>query len=111
MKAQREFLRVTLGRRMDVARLRAVLHQAMLEMAADPAPEAAPARLESVLIEPTETTVYVSGNGLGLKVLATALQGHFSGVEISRARRADAMRLPAALESRASRARRKPRRK
>ena len=83
MKSRREFQRVTFGRRMDVARLRAVLHQTMLEMAKNPAPEAAAARLESVLIEPTETTVYVSGTGPGSK----ASPRYSSGIsQVSRSR-------------------------
>lgn len=100
MKTQREYRRVTVGRTLDAKQLRAALSQTMLEMAKDLAPEAAPARLESVLIQPTLTTVYLSGNAPGLMAVATALRRSFSGVEISKALRADAVRPPPGPASR-----------
>lgn len=94
MNSRRQFRRVTFGRKLDVKRLRAALARTMREMAKDPAPEAAPARLESVLIEPGETTVYLSGNGPGLDAVAKAVLSDLSGVKVTRARRADARRPP-----------------
>ncbi len=100
MSTRREFRRVTFGRKLDVKRLRSALSQTMREMAKDPAPEAAPARLESVLIQPNETTVYLSGNGAGLNAVAAAVGSRFSGAKVARARRVDVMRPPADLRSR-----------
>jgi hypothetical protein len=94
MKPTREFRRFTLDRKLDVKRLHAALREATREMAKDPTPEAAPARLESVLIEPTGTTVYISGNSAGLNAVASAVRSRFSAVKITNARRGDAKRMP-----------------
>ena len=100
MRTKREFRRVTFGRKLDVKRLRSALSQTMRELAKDPTPTAAPARLESVLIEPKQTTVYLSGNGPGLNAVATAVRSRFSGAKISKARRVDVMSPPPELRSR-----------
>ena len=99
MKIRREFRRITFGRQLEADRLRALLSQTMRETAKKPAPEAAPARLESVLIEPQETTVYLSGTGAGLKAVAAALKSHFSGATIAKARPIDAKRQPRGLNA------------
>jgi hypothetical protein len=75
MRTTRQFRRVTFGRRLDVQQLQAALSHTMVEMAKDPAPEAAPVRLEGVLVEPQQTTVYLSGNGPGLDAVAVQLGG------------------------------------
>jgi uncharacterized protein len=100
MKTRREFRQIRFGRQLDTTRLRAVLSQTMRETAKDPAPQAAPARLESVLIEPQETTVYLSGNGAGLNAVAAALRNDFPAARISKARPADAKRPPRGLSTR-----------
>jgi hypothetical protein len=100
MSTRREFRRVAFGRKLDVKRLQATLARAMRETAQDPAPEAAPARLESILIEANATTVYLSGNDAGLDAVATALRGSVPGVRTSTASRADARRMPRALRPR-----------
>jgi hypothetical protein len=102
MRAQRQFRRLTVARKLDVKGLRAALSQTMEEMVQKPAPEAAPVRLEGVLIEPQQTTVYLSGNGPGLDAVVNAVRTNFSDAKVSKARRADAMRLPRALSSRPS---------
>jgi hypothetical protein len=99
MKMRREFRRITFGRRLEANRLRVVLSQTMRETAKEPAPEAAPARLESVLIEPQETTVYLSGSDAALNALAAALISHSPGATISKARPADAKRSPRGLSA------------
>jgi hypothetical protein len=99
VRTRREFRRITFGRRLEADRLRAVLSQTMRETAKEPAAEAAPARLESVLIEPHETTVYLSGTGAGLKAVAAALESHFSGTTITKARPIDARRPPRGLSA------------
>lgn len=63
----------------------------------EPASEAAPVRLESVLVEPQHTTVYLSGNSPGLDAVVNAVRSNFSNVKVSEARRGDAMRLPRPL--------------
>lgn len=103
MDAKRDFRRVTFGRRLDVKRLRAVLRRAMREMAKDPMSGAAPTRLESVLIEPGDTTVYLSGNGPGLDAVARVVRSDFTGARVSGARRADAKRPPSGLRGAARR--------
>lgn len=102
MNTRREFRRLTFGRKLDEKRLQVALGQTIREMTKNPAPEAAPARLESILIEPKETTVYLSGNGPGLDAVATAVRNNFSGARISKARRADALRPPRDLGSQGS---------
>jgi hypothetical protein len=102
MRAQRQFRQLKVARKLDVKRLRAALHQTMQEMAKNPASEAAPVRLESVLIEQQQTTVYLSGNSSGLDAVVNAARSNFSDVKVSKARRADAMRFPRALSSRQS---------
>ena len=99
MNTKREFRRVRFGRKLTVRRLQSALSQTMRKLAKDPAPEAAPARLESILIEPKETTVYLSGNGPGLDVVAKAIRSSFAGAKVSKCRRADAMRPPQDLRS------------
>jgi hypothetical protein len=100
MGTTREFRRLTFDRKLDVKRLQAALARAMRETATDPVPEAAPARLESVLIEPQGTTVYLSGNGPGLDAVAKAVRATVPGARIARAKRADAMRPPRDLRPR-----------
>jgi hypothetical protein len=100
MKTRREFRRITVGRQLEATQLRAVLSQMMRETAKDPAPQAAPARLESVLIAPQETTVYLSGNGAGLNAVATALRNVFPDARISKASPTDAKRPPRGLSTR-----------
>ena len=102
MRAQRQFRQLKVARKLDVKRLRVALVQTMEEMAEHPASEAAPVRLESVLIEPQQTTVYLSGNSSGLDAFVNAVRSNFSDVKVSKARRADAMRLPRTLSSRQS---------
>jgi hypothetical protein len=102
MRAQRQFRLLKVARKLDVKRLRAALFRTMQEMAKNPASEAAPVRLESVLIEPQQTTVYLSGNSPGLDAVVNAVRSNFSDVKVSKARRADARRLPRALSSRPS---------
>ena len=94
MSANREFQRVTFGKKVDVKRLQAVLAKIMKETAKCPEAEAAPVRLESVLIEPEETTVHLSGNGPGLKVVAQAVKEKVTGSKVAKARRSDARRQP-----------------
>jgi hypothetical protein len=100
MSTKREFRRVTFDRKLDVKRLRAALARSMRETAKDPKAEAAPPRLESVLIRAKETTVYLSGNGAGLDAVATALRSSVPGSKVSKASRADAMRPPRDLQPR-----------
>ena len=100
MSTRREFRRVAFGRKLDVKRLHATLARTMRETAKDPAPEAAPARLESILIEAKATTVYLSGNDAGLDAVAAALRGTVPGTRISTVSRAEARRTPPALRPR-----------
>lgn len=100
MSTRREFRRVVFGRKLDVKRLQATLAKAMRETAKGAAPEAAPARLESILIEPTTTTVYLSGNDAGLDAVAAALRGTVEGTRMSTSTRAQARRMPRALRAR-----------
>jgi hypothetical protein len=72
----------------------------MRETAKDAAPEAAPARLESIFIEAKATTVYLSGNDAGLDAVAAALRGTVPGTRISNVSRAEARRTPPALRPR-----------
>jgi hypothetical protein len=102
MRAQRQFRRLTVARKLDVTRLRAALSQTMTEMVKKPAPAAAPVRLEGVLIEPQQTTVYLSGNGPGLDAVVAAVRSKLPHAKVSKARRADARRVPPALSSRPS---------
>jgi hypothetical protein len=102
MRAQRQFRQLKTARKLDVKRLRAALYQTAQEMAKNPESEAAPVRLESVLIEPQQTTVYLSGNSRGLDAVVNAVRSNYSDVKVSKARRADARRFPRALSSRQS---------
>jgi hypothetical protein len=97
MSTRREFRRVAFGRKLDVKQLQATLAKAMRETAKNPASGAAPARLESILIEPKATTVYLSGNDTGLDAVAAALRGSVGGTRISTATLAQARRMPRAL--------------
>jgi hypothetical protein len=94
MRTTRQFRRVTFGRRLDVQQLQAALSRTMVEMAKDPAPEGAPVRMEGVIVEPQQTTVYLSGNGPGLDAVARAARRSFTDAKVSKARRADARRPP-----------------
>jgi hypothetical protein len=99
MKTHREFRRMIVDRKLDVQQLQSALFQTMRELAKDPAPAAAPVRLESVLIGPKQTMVYLSGNGEGLNAVAAAVRRRFPGAKISKARQADVKRLPRELQS------------
>jgi glycerate-2-kinase len=96
MGVRREFRRVTFDRKLDVKRLQAILSQTMREAMKKPSPQAAPARVESILIQSGETTVYLSGNGAGLDAVAEVLRSQVSKVNISKATRADTARPPQA---------------
>jgi len=102
MRGQRQFRRLKVARKLDVKRLQAALFQTMQEMAKNPASAGAPVRVESVLIEPQQTTVYLSGNSPGLGAVVNAVRSNYSDVKVSKARRADAIRFPPALSSRQS---------
>lgn len=90
MKNKREYRRLTVGRKMDEKQLRSTLRQIVDEVASIHAPSAAPIRLESVLIEPSKTTVYFSGNESGLRTITAATKKTLSDANVSKARRADA---------------------
>ena len=96
MTSERNFCSVTFERELDVKKLQAVLAKTMRTVLADTGTEAAPARLESVLMEPARTTVYLSGNGPTLDAVARAVCANHKGVEVAKATREDARRLPAA---------------
>ncbi|HZD52905.1 MAG TPA: hypothetical protein VE175_07640 [Woeseiaceae bacterium] len=100
MSTRREYRRVAFGRKLDVKRLQATLAKVMREAGKDPAPEAAPARLESIVIEPKSTTVYLSGNDAGLSAVAAALRGTVEGTRISTVTETEAKRMPRALRPR-----------
>lgn len=94
MNPRREFQKLKFGRKLDVKRLRAALSRTMREAFKNPSRGAAPARVESILIETNETTVFLSGNRRGLDAVAVALRGTFSDVHISKASQKDAVRSP-----------------
>jgi hypothetical protein len=96
MNSAREFRQITFGRKCDVKRLRATLSRTMREVMKNPSPNAAPARVESILIETDETTVFLSGNRPGLNAVAAALRRSFSDVIISKASRDAVVRPPRA---------------
>lgn len=97
MHTRREFRRVVFSRKLDVKRLQAVLLRAMRATENDPAADAAPARLESILIEPKATTVYLSGNDAGLAAVATALRSSVPGTRISTVNQSETKKTPRAL--------------
>lgn len=103
MSDRREYRRVTFARKLDVKQLRAALARTMRQIAKDPTSAAAPARLESILVEPNQTVVYLSGNSPGLDAVAKGVRSSLTGAKIGRAERADARRLPRTLTSKAKR--------
>jgi predicted ATP-dependent protease len=84
MDSKREFIKVTFDRKLYVKRLRAALSQTMSVVGANPSPEGAPSRVESVLMEKAKTTVVLSGNRHGLNAVASALQSSFSYAKVSK---------------------------
>ncbi len=101
MSDRREYRRVTFDRKLDAKQLRAALARAMRQVAKDPTSAAAPARLESILVEPNQTVVYLSGNSPGLDAVAKGVRGSLAGAKVGRAERAEARRPPRALTSKA----------
>lgn len=99
MNSGRKFRQITFGRKLDVKRLRAALSRTMREAMKNPSPKAAPARVESILIETDKTTVFLSGNRPGLNAVAVALRTSCSDVNISKASRDDVVRPPRASAS------------
>ncbi len=97
MNSEREFRQVTFGRGLSVKRLWAALARTTKDMMKNPAADAAPARLERVLVEGDETTVFLSGNGPGLDAVAAALQRGFSDATVSTVYRGDLERAPRAV--------------
>ena len=93
MKDRREYSKVTFGRKLDVKRLQGALSRTMGEATRNPSPKAAPVRVESILIQTGETTVFLSGNRPGLDAVARALRKGFSDSTVSKATR-DAARRP-----------------
>lgn len=93
MTTTREFRQVKFGRKLDVKRLLAALSKTMRELAKDPAPDAAPARLESVLIEKGQTTVHISGNRAGVTAVTKSLKQRYSKATVSKSSREKALAL------------------
>ena len=94
MNPRREFRKLRFDRKLDVKRLRAALTRTMREAMKNPLSGAALARVESILIEPNKTTIFLSGSRPGLEAVAKALRSTFSDVNISKASRNDAVRPP-----------------
>ncbi|MGH7516134.1 MAG: hypothetical protein ACREOC_01510 [Gemmatimonadales bacterium] len=94
MNSEREFRQVTFGRGLSVKRLQAALARTTKDMMKDPAADAAPARVERVLVEGEETTVFLSGNGPGLDAVAAAVRRAFSDATVSTVYRGDVERAP-----------------
>lgn len=93
MTTTRKFRQVKFGRKLDEKRLLATLSTTIRDIAKDPAPEAAPVRLESILIEEDKTTVHISGNGPGLDAFTGSLRKRHSKVKIAKSSRKNALRL------------------
>jgi hypothetical protein len=94
MNAEREFRQVTFGRGLSIQRLKAALARTTKDMMKNPGADAAPARVERVLVEGDQTTVYLSGNGAGLNAVAAALQRGFPEATVSTASPDDVERTP-----------------
>lgn len=97
MKMTREFRRLTFSRQLEAKQLQAILRKTMREVESNIAADVGLARLESVLITPKETTVYISGNRAGLDAIGKAVRGLSAGTKVAKARQADAKRPPRQL--------------
>jgi hypothetical protein len=97
METRREYRRIKFGRKLDVKRLRSLLARTMRETSKNPVSEEAPVRLESVFIEQKATTVYLSGNEVGLDAVAAALRSGKADARTSKVSRDDARQIPRAL--------------
>ncbi len=99
MATTREFRQVKFGRKLDEKRLLVTLSTTIRDIAKDPAPEAAPVRLESVLVEKGQTTVHLSGNSAGLEAVTGSLRKRYSKVKIAKSSRKHALRPARTLSS------------
>jgi hypothetical protein len=94
MDTRREYRRFKFSRKLDIKRLKVLLARTTREMESEPSEEAAPVRLESVLIERDATTVCISGNDVGLDTVAHALRASKGDARAAKVSRDDARRIP-----------------